>query len=76
MSALVGRPPMLKTRTPGLRVGWRQGIHDKAGVGVLWVDILGEKEFQMTPVPVTYFKQLRTDPDPELLANQLLRMYL
>jgi hypothetical protein len=75
MTSLFGKPQMRSTRTDGLRVAWRQGIYEKAGVGTLWIDVLGEKEYEMTGVPRMYYNQLRMREDGVELMNQLMRMY-
>jgi len=73
---LFGKPRMHATRTAGLRCGWRQGIHEKCGVGTLWIDVLGEVEYELCPVPRKYFEDMLKRPDPEVLMNELMRMYL
>ena len=76
MTALFGKPRMIKTRTPGMMVGWKQGLYEKTGVGTLFIEVLGETEYEMTPVPRTYFKELQYRSDGVDLMNQLMRMYL
>ena len=66
---------MHRTRVDGLRVGWRQGLYEKDGVGTLLIDVLGEKEYELTPVPRVYLKQLRSSSDAVRLMNDLLVMY-
>ena len=75
MAPLYGRPKMVRSRTAGLRVGWRQSIHEKPGVGALWIDVLGEQEYQLCPVPRMYFAQLIERADAVEVMNNLLRMY-
>lgn len=76
MTSLFGKPALRKTKTPGLKVAWRQGLYEKAGVGTLWIEVLGENEWELCPVPRNYYKQLMSCGDAVDLMNQLLRMYL
>jgi hypothetical protein len=51
-------------------------LYEKSGVGTLWIEVLGEKEYEFCPVPRTYYNQLRSRSDAVDLMNQLMRMYL
>ena len=66
---------MVRSKTPGLKVGWRQGVLERAGVGTLWINVLGEQEYELCPVPRTYFTQLIERADAVEVMNNLLRMY-
>lgn len=76
MAPLYGKPRMLKTRTPGLLCGWKQGVYEKTGVGTMWISVLGELEYEFCPVPKSYFTDMLKRPDPESLMNQMMVMYL
>ena len=76
MTALFGKPRMTKTRTPGMMVGWKQGLYEKTGVGTLFIEVLGETEYEFSPCPRTYFNDLRMRPDGVDLMNSLMIMYL
>ena len=77
MSSFYGKPRMMRTRTEGLTVGWRQGLYERSGVGTLFISILGgEREWEITGVERKYLNQLRSREDAVDIMNQLLRMYL
>ena len=75
MTSLTAKPPLKATRSTGLRCAWRQGMHEKDGVGTLWIEFLGEVECELCPVPKTYYRDLMRRPDAVELANNLVRMY-
>jgi hypothetical protein len=75
MTSFFARPKMLSTRTEGLRVGWRQGLYEKSGVGTLFLEML-EVEYECAGVPRKYFNEIRSAEDGVFVANQILRMYL
>ena len=75
MASLYGKPPMLRTKTPGLLVGWKQGIYEKQGVGTLWMSVLGETQYRFCPVPKQYYNDLLNRHDAEVLMNQIMVMY-
>ncbi len=66
---------MMKTKTQGLTVGFRQGLHSPVGIGTLFIQVLDDREIELHPVPRKYFNQLKTRKDSVDLMNQLLRMY-
>jgi hypothetical protein len=76
MTTLFGRPKMVKTRTQGLTVGFRQGLYSPVGIGTLFIQVLDDREIELNPVPRKYYQELRNAPDAVMIMNQLLRMYL
>jgi hypothetical protein len=76
LTSLIGKPDLLRTKTLGLRVGWRQDLYSPIGIGILWIEILKQEEYKLCPVPKKYFTQMLREANPEQTMNQLLRMYL
>jgi hypothetical protein len=65
------------TRNASLLVRWEQDIHSPAGVGILTMSIpRNSEQYVLISVPKKFYLDLMHRSDPEMLFNQLLKMYL